>query len=441
MGAFVDRINQRVVTVGSPYRLITDRIDTLRNYTNEWSDKLDNALNNLESGLGPYISHLQHISADIPNLDQPNMPTRPQLNTQLDTNYPADTLIDPNLQDIFIDLSISNQPVKPQAADADFSYTPGTYDSCLMSRVYQKACQALIDGGTGLTQVVYDAIIARNREARRNAQELAYRRAIDEVGSSGFKFSAGQAAAVLLEMQKEVLAKEMDAVNNTTIKDFEIADTNERFIKEWSIKVEELNRREFDSDEDRFFTVASKTKDYILAAYEQAVKIYIAEWDGIKAELSAKKLQVDAIVARNEAELKRFETEAQVLKIRFDAISDKNKNITELAKAEAAIFESEMRAVGIEFDALAKRVDIALQKYKTEVDAALGEEKLRLDAYTSQADLAAEMSKAVGRLAAQIVASALGGINASMGYSYTGHESRTASVSNNLSESHAYNEE
>ena len=444
MGAFVDK-----VPIGSGYTGLPDvfndvdnRILEVQTFANEWSNRLSDAINNLSNVPAYTDSNGINVSANIPNLAHPAFPNRPGFNYQLDTNWPTDVIPSPDTKDIDVDLTI-NPPTKPSPIDRDFNYTPNNYNSCLHDRICQFITSDLLNGGNGLTDAVFGMIVNRAREERRRAEERNLRKAMNAVGGRGWAFPGGQAASVIREFMVEVHTKDIDAVNSAQIKDFELADQNTRFIKELSTKVEEMFQRAFDTEEARLFEIAKASKEMILSAYEQDVKQYLAEWEGEKTRLDAKKKQIDAIIAYNEGQVKEMVGRADVLKARISAIAEKNRGVTDMAKAEADIYRSEVQAVAAEWNALSDEVKVALERYKTEVTAAVSQEDLRLKAYATQADLNTKISQGVANIAAQTVASALSAIHTSLSLGWRGSRSASTnrSLHNNLSESHSYKEE
>ena len=441
MGQFVDRVTPTYVSIGSPWDAIEERIDEVTAYARDWANTLADTIEDLQGQVEQYEPDFEDVDDNIPEISSPVFPERPDISVDLNDEWPDTTIPEPSLKDVDVDLTI-NEPTAPGDIDPDFNYTPGVYQSCLAGELCSKIKDELVNGGNGLSDLVYGLIIDRNREARRQAGDRALRMAVNTVGARGFNLPGGMAAAVSMEAQKEIHAKDIDAVNAVTIKDFEIADANSRFIKDLSLKVEQYYRQAFDSEETRLFEIARETKNTIIAIYEQNVKKYLAMWDGEKAKLEAKKAQVDAIISENEGQIKVFVGRADVLKSKIMAISEENKSKTEVAKAQASVYESEVRAISVEYDALIKEVDAALRKYQTQIQAVVSREDLKLKGFTSAAELTAQISTSIAQIAAQSVASALGAINTSMSYGYHGSTSASAStsVSNSLSEGHSYEE-
>jgi len=444
MGTFVDRVVPANISVGSPWNEITETVDYTRAYADEMRNTLAYQIIALQDAVGQYIPGFGDIENNIKDIQHPGFPPKPDLSISMNDDWPSGDIPEPIIHDADADFSFV-EPATPENIEAEFNYTPGVYSSCLSDELCTQVKDSLVNGGTGLSDIVYGLIIARNQEARRTVEDQARRRAQDAVGTRGFDLPGGMVAAVLMEVEKDVLAKDIDAVNSTTIKDFELADANERFIKELSLKLEELQRVDYDRTESRLFDIAKTSKDYIITIYEQNVKLYIAEWDGVTAKLEAAKSEVEAIMSVNDSQIKVFLGRADVLKTKVLAISSENESNVNVVQARASVYDTEVKAIATEFSSLAEEVRISMEEYKTDVSVVIEKEKINLQAFTSSSALAETTSEAIANIASQAVASALGAINTNMSYGYSGsnavNTSSTTSLSNSLSETHSFKEE
>lgn len=440
--SFVEAVPVFATGVYAPIEDIQETIDYTRLYADQQRDILNTAIDNLADIIGQYEPSFGIVSSDIKELLIPPFPAKPSLNPDLNEDWPSTGDIpDPIIRDIAPDFS-TEEPVPPDSIDPSFDYTPGAYISCIWDELCTQIKNELVNGGNGLSNLVYSLILDRNAEARRNAEEQARRRAYNAVGARGFDLAGGMAAAVILELEREILAKDLDAINSTTIKDFEMADANARFIKELALKIEEVQRAAFESEEARLFEIAKVSEEMIIAIFEQNVKIYIAKWEGVKIKLEAIKLEVEAIIAYNDGQIKIFVSRIEAIKSEIQAIAAENSSKTEVTKAQASVYETEVKAVGIQVTALVEEVRVSMEEYKIKVDESIEKEKVNLSAYTSSADLAARVTESIANIASQSVASALSAIKTSMDVGYSGSESQrySASVNSQLSESHRYEE-
>jgi hypothetical protein len=445
MGAFVDKVPDRswAVTPGSPWELITERIDNVQAYANDWSDTLEQAVNDLQNGVGAYSQKYGMPSGSIPSLEEVAFPNAPVTNLNLNTGWPDPSSIPvPSTRAIPTGGLDYEEPDEPEEILSDFNFVPDTFTECTLPPLCDRVKDVLINGGTGLTDAVHSAIIERDREARRRSEDRFLSEALDTAGERGLDLPGGTAAALMLEANAEVFYKDRDAANSVMIKDFDLADANEKFNKELALKIEEFRAGRFDSREQLLFESAKVVKDIAVSIFEMRVKKYLAQWDGIKAKLEAAKALIDAISKENDGKIKEYLGRIDAVKAQISAIAEENKSRTEVEKAKADIYDSTIRGLSAKQNALIQKVAFLLEKYKTDVDSAAKFENLNLEAFKSTSALSAQISTSIANIASQAVASALGAVHAQMSYGYSGHESKTSSygLSNNLSESHSYEE-
>lgn len=426
----------------SPLSMVRTIVDDVNTFKDAQIIALNTAIINLENVISKYEPRFDPITTVIPGITIPAFPDKPDLNFQPNENWPTNDIPNPFIRANNPDFSFI-EPVPPGSLDPSFNYTPGVYTSCLWSDLCSTVRDSLINGGTGLTDSVYALIIERNQEARRNIEDETRQRAYDAVGETGFNLAGGQAAAVILELEKDIIAKDLDAVNSTTIKDFDLADTNTRFTKELSLKMEEVAVLKFNSNEDRLFEIAKVTKEFIIAVRDQNVKIFLGQWEGVKNKIEAAKAQSEVIIAINDGEIKVFLGRIEAFSKEIDAISAENKSRSDVTLAEASIYETEIKAIAIQISAEVEIVRSKIDEYRLELEEVLEKEKINLAAYTSSTELTERVAESLANIAAQSVASALGALNASSSMGYNSSESLAyhESLSNTLSEGHVYEEE
>lgn len=449
MGTFVDKVPVRSVNPDNPWSEISDVIDQVMGPAGYVADSLadlQSAIDTISAAIGSYepdfAPDVSWNIDDLPDRDIPEFPEAPTIDIDLNDNWTDTDIPDPNLVDVTGDFSYV-EPTEPGELNPSFDFTTGVYSSDIDPEITAKILYDLQNGGTGLTDLVYGLIIDRNQAARRDVQDSARRRAVNAVGATGFDFPGGMAAAVLLEIEKEILAKDVDAVNSTTIKDFEVADANTRFIKQLAVTYEEMKRRAFSDDESRLLEVAKISTEMILAIYEQNVKVYIAKWEAVKIKMDSVKTQIEALVAQNDGEIKTFIGRADILKAQIAAISSENKAKTDVALAEADIYKSEVQGIAAQVGAIVDQIRADIEKYKADIMMVVEQEGLNLKSFTSASELAERGQEAIAQFSSQTVASALGMVSTSMTLGYHGSDSKSygATVSNSLSEGHAYEDE
>ena len=442
MGAFVEELTPFHVHVGTPWVPITETIDYTRGYADDMRITLMDAITDLGNIAGQYTPSMGTIAENIPTLSHPSLPPRPDVSVDLNEDWPDTTISEPSEMPIDAELDFE-MPTEPADLDVSFDYTPGEYTSCFGNTLCDTIVDELVNGGTGIPDAIHAAILDHEREGRRLAEDRARRKLANALGETGMDIPSGIAAAAVLELEEDILRLDIDASDKATIKEYDIATENSRQAKDLAIRLDELKHKQFSERESMLLDVAKAANDYIIAKYEQSVKLYLAKVDALKGKLAAAKDRVDAIVSINEGRIKVFEGRMNVLRAKIDAIAQENSSKTDAARATADIYSAEVRGIGEEFRMLAEEVRVAADVYRAKVDAAVAEEGINLQAFTAEQSLSERISEAIANIAAQAVASALGAIHTGMSYNYQGSTSASmrGSINNSLGETHSFQDD
>ena len=442
MGAFVDKLTPFYVSIGTPWVPITETIDYTRGYADDMRTTLMDAINDLAALAGTYTPNVDAVADDVPTLSHPSLPPRPDVTVALNDDWPDTVISEPSELPIDEDLGFE-MPLSPEDLDVSFDHKPNEYQSCFGDALCKTLTHDLLNGGTGIPDAIHAALIDHEREGRRLAEDRARRKLSNALGETGFDIASGAATAAVLELEEDILRLDTDASNSIAVKEYDIATEQSKEARDFALRLEELNQKRFVKQEELLFEVAKAVNDYIIAKYEQSVKLYLAKVDALKGKLAAAKSRIEAIVSINEGRMKLYEGRVDVLRARISAIAEENKSKTDSARAVADIYTAEVRGIMEEFRMLAEEVRVAADVYRTKVDAAISKEKINLDAFTSGQSLAERISESIANIAAQAVASALGAIHTGMSYNYQGSTSASAhsNISNSLTESHSYQEE
>lgn len=405
---------------------IVDMIAYVREYANTQMAGLDEAIENLTGSIGTFNPDIDSININLPAIDRPNFPIRPTFSElTLDESWPDTNIPEPSLQDYGILDFDYVVPTPPAEVDMTFSFSPDTYTSEMWQALFSQVHGALLSGDYGFPAAVYSALVAKEQEARRLNQEREYRSSMATVGAMGWNLPSGHNVAVLTEFQAEVLQKDQDALNNITIKDFEIANDWRKITLASAVDIERMLRDTFDKAQTISLEAAKATKEYIARFFSENVKLYVAKWEGVKLRVEALKAKIEAIASRNESETKVFISRAQVIESKVKAITEKNRGMVDVRKAEIELYATEVSAIRDEFLALVEEVKVQQNARKVEIESALKIEDLKLSAYTEKAKMAQTFSLGVAQIRAQGVASALGAINTSISNGYSASDSRS----------------
>lgn len=315
--------------------------------------------------------NIPDITGNVPEMNIPDAPLTPiQLSTYPDISIPT-----PSLQMPDIDFSFT-APAPPVSAGVDgLDFNAEQYLSWLWDVYYPKVITGVQEGGTGLTDAVYQAILQREQESRFNLQDKARQVLAASFSSSGFDAPTGAMTAALLEFEQDIVAKDLAAVHGIMIKEFDVADANAKFVKELGLKVETLLRQTFEQSENRRLSVAQAAVDISLKIFDASVKKYLAEWEAIKVQFQAKKSQIDAVISYNDGMIKAYLGELEGAIKQVEALVKQDTIKIDKIKADVDVYSTRVEAETKKQLALleevkieAEQVKLHLQKYVAEID-------------------------------------------------------------------------
>jgi len=419
-----------------------------REYAKTLADQMLNlmltSIDDMQGVLANYKPSAIDIDTDIPEASGPNYPDPLALSPlQLDNNWPTNYPRTPTLMSYGVmDFSFL-EPTPPDNIDSNFSWLGTEYSSELFEALFDRVIDNVRNGGYGLTDAVYTSIINMAQEAKRISQDRLYRAALDSVGESGFNLGAGILGGLQVETFRELAKLDQDYINNTTIKNFDMATENTKFFVTTGVELEKLLRQAYEATENRSLEASKFAKDITIQVYAEFVKSFIAKWEGVKINLEAYLGKIEAITAYNNGQISVFEGVWKGISTQVSAIASKNEAMISDRKNLVDIYKVEVDAVSSQWSTSIASANLELEGIKLQVQLAIEEAKTNLDAYIGQAELGRSIADSISKIAAQAMASALGIIHTSLSSSYSSSEAISESWghSENLSESHSYSEE
>ena len=442
-GNFVDVDEQHVLLDD-----MSSEIETTIAYTRTFADtqmtNLSTAISNLETAIGTHTVAVEDIDATYYGVSEDlTFPDAPSFASLVLDEYPTADVDDPVILP-FDDIDFTfTAPTPPASQSSSFSWAAGTYSSEMWANLFAAVHGKILGGDYGLSSIAHAAIVAREQSQREANQDKEYQALNDSLGATGWNLGSGHTAYALSEFSEEIVRRDQDALNNITVKDFEIANENEKFFITSGTDIEKLLRDTFERAEDRSLDAAKAADDYIHRFFSENVKLYLGEWEGVKAKIEAAKSQVEAIASANDSEVRVFETRWSAFKTNVEAISSSNLARLEDRKTEADVYKAQVEAVAEEGRFLLEDVKQNQENIKNRLEHALGVADLELKAYNDASTIGVAVTQGIANIASQGVASALGAINTSLSNSYSGTEHRSESWghSDSISEQHSYSEE
>lgn len=420
---------------------VDDTMALMKEYAENFTSQLETAIGNIQSAITDrYNPGSIAYTTKIGDIDGPAFPDRPSFgDLGLNTNYP-DAPVSGSLTDYGpLDFSIV-APDAPASLDGEMSWTAKEYSSDMWSVLFNKVHNDIISGGTGLSDAVHSAIVAREQRTRRTNQDRELQRAIDMAGEKGFDLPSGDIAYIISAANKESQIQDQNALDNLTIKDFDLATEAAKFAVTTAAGLEQLLRGTWDRMQTLGLEAKKATWQYIVSAKDTNVKLYLAGWEKEKIRLDALKTKVTAIAEKNTATVQTDKAQADIFLAQIRAITEENQGKIDARKGEADIYGTEVSAIGQQYNALIEKMKGNIEKARLEITALSEEEKNKLQAYTNSVQLASDASKAIASVLAQVVASSLQAIN--VGISASHHTSESLSEqwghSESISEGHSY---
>jgi hypothetical protein len=355
----------------------------------------------------------------LPNFANVNFPLKPFLKAapDIDLNYTA--------------------PVKPTEVNPSINFTVAPYNSDVWLALFTSVYDGMVNGGTGLGASTEEALYARQQERNRLANEKAYRTALNAGSAQGFDFPTDVTIAIEQEMGAEILRQSINASNEIAISEAQLAQTNTHFMLDKGAALEQILRDFYNKKEDRSLDADKAAADLILRNYSEKVRMYLAEWDGVKADLQAKINAIQIIVAENQILIDGYKAEITGAIGQTEQIANERNSLVEAYKGEVQAYAAKTSAIESWYRTLTEHQKAQLQKAELELRKITDQLRLKLDDMISINTLKEKIAEALASISAQVLASSLTAVNTTIG-----HSSRTSeAISENFSHSDGITEQ
>ena len=436
------------LTPGAPTSLIVEKFNTTMGYAAAQIVRADGYTEELLASISTlglpdgWLDPLLNIEVPTVNPISPTIriPPGPLV---LPDDWPEDFPHLPTLQTVpTIDLSYDT-PIKPDDVNPTLNYVPGVYNSSLYTAIYNRIYEILQEGSRGMNAEVEAAFLARSAERERIANAKLYDDNIRAVGATGFNFSAGMIASVVTDANEKVRIQEANAENELKILFYESEQKAYFFALEKSLNLEQILRDFYGKTEDRSFAQQQAISQFVITVYTEKVKAFIAEWEGVKTELDAKKAIVELILAENTMLVDAFKAEATAYISKVEATSKKIEGIVKGFEGEMSAYDADTRAYESYYRSLDAQQQLLINNAEIKLKKATAELEFLMKNKLSTDSLIEKITETAGHLAQQAVASALNSVTANTSLGYQGSDSRQEAIhhSESLNENHSYEED
>lgn len=340
-----------------------------------------------------------------------------------------------------VDLTYT-EPDEPDEPDPTLNYTPSAYISNMWDSLFNAVYNGIENGGTGLAEDVEAALFERARQRQRVITAREWQRANDSGASGGWNFANGAQAALLLSSSAELAQQETNINAEVMIKQAELAQVNTHFMVDKGLAIEQLLRQFYLDNERRTLEAQKAVAEFVLTKYSEKIKAYIAKWEGVKISLEAKVQTVDVVLKQNEMILRKYEGEMTGYAAEIDLIAKKIDAVVNGFRGEIDGFKAVIDREAAWWRALTDEQKAKLEKGRLEVEKAATEIRALVEGTVSLNGLRERVLEAVANITAQVLASALAAVHASISHGTSSSSSRTEgwSHSDTITESHSFEE-
>lgn len=303
----------------------------------------------------------------LPSVSDPDVPEKPDYYLDKKFPDPLEYTIpdDPEMLGIVIPPSPTiNLPefngVLPESDNIvpglTFDFNEAIYESSLLTKI-KDALLIRMDGGTGLSPAVENAIWNRGRGREHTASLQSNRAILEEGGQTGFTRPPGAQRAAIDRAVQATQGKIIELQREIMIAQANLEQENIKTSIQSTLALEDILIRNNNQINERSFMVAKYMQDIALEIYKASVtqyqlkiQIYQAEAEVfnslIKGELT--KLEVYKSEIDAQALISGInERSVQIYNARIDAI----KTIVETYKTEVEAVSEELRAEGLKIEA------------------------------------------------------------------------------------------
>jgi len=389
-----------------------------------------------------YRTVLDNVTIDTvdPITDTTGRPVKPVLNLPDEWPDAGDIPILGYLRPVPQQDLTYTKPTVPADPGGGLNWTAGAYTSTILDPFFNAIYNGIVNGGTAIEASVITAMKDRARAGLKTVNDENWQKGIDVASTSGFGFPGGAAGAVLTTMAN-IRADQEENLERDIIKiEFDLTHATKLFMLDKGLALEQLFRQFFKDNEDRSLDAKKAMAQYVLDKYKAAVQIYIAQWEGVKAEIQAKIAVVDLVLKENQMMLEKFKAQMTAYTAEIDLVAKKISAIVEGYRGEVDGYRAEIDERAAWWRALTDKQKAKIEANRLELEKAIAQVKAFIDGTLSMNGLRGELSKTKGGLLAQVLASCLGAFNASFSINQSGSESKseTHSFSAGITESKNY---
>jgi hypothetical protein len=329
------------------------------------------------------------INTDFPFPDDPVIKFPPSPALLSIQTYKFDGVTIPDFAGDISELRIADPSI--------YKYTPGTgFTSALLSKVLDKLSTRL-DGGTGLSPDVEQALWDRERE-RETKQFEDTRLGLEQMEGLGYAFPPGVWLDAQLKMRNEFAANAYGASREVMIKAAELEQQNVRDALVQANVIESKLIDQYNMIEQRIFDAAKYMTQASVETYNAKVRAYQAYCEAYRTKAAIYEAQIRGELAKVEAyksEVQAEEVKAQIntaLVQQYKAQIDAQMALVEIFKAELSAIQTKASIEKLKIDVYGEQIRAfvgTVNAYAAQVEgykAAVGAEETKMQAFKAEVD-------------------------------------------------------
>lgn len=269
-----------------------------------------------------------------------------------------------------------------------FSFNPSRYSSSLSVDVAE-ALRTRLNGGTGLSPTVENAIWSRAKDREISAVKLAEDTLLSDRAGMGFSRPTGAVYSALDNMIQDAQSKIIELSREIAIKQAELEQENVKNTINQILTLEEILIKEYLSFTQLSFDIAKYKKDYELSLYNASVALFSSKLEAYKAYT----VSYEAVVKTELSKLDVYKAEIEGSKLSFEINSQKiaifNTHVDAI-KASVDLYRAEIAGVSEKLQAEATKINV----YSTDIQAYSSLVQAKSQEYSAYAEqIKGEMSK------------------------------------------------
>jgi hypothetical protein len=349
------------------------------------------------------------IALDTTLITEPTITATPPVidTSQYRVDYPTKPL-EPTL----IDATMAPLPTEfPSWVDPNAIVTGDTtYIDALLTALKSKLLTQLQEGSIGIEPAIEQAIFDRERERAL----LEYNDEIDRVSANwargGFPLPNGGLRAAQNKVEMNFTNKRLDLSRDVAIKSFELALQNSHFVIQQIVAVENMLVHWAEA-------VATRVYEASKAAAELTISSFRAKLDGVKEQALVIIEESKAKIEYNRGLIAIFTAQIEAFSSQMRAESERINAVARGDEAQVNVFRGiadfEIAVANLDLKVIEARISQAVAN----ANILIKDKEVEMRNYEVLNNLIVEAQKAIGSIAAQLVAGALSAVHAQVGIS------------------------